>query len=684
MNYTYTTLLFIIAILLPNLGHSNCPDGRISNDLVALYGFSQGSGSIVYDISNYGVPEHLSIEDPDHVSWHAECGLTINSNTIIESYSNNSKVINAVKTTNEITVEAWVQPANLTQSGPSRIVTISKNTGERNVTLGQEGSAAVARLRTTGVDNNGRPDFTTNNNVLTTTLQHIVYTRNSAGQEYIYVNGTQVTSGTRTGDFSNWDSSHKLALVNEITENRSWLGTLYLVGIYNKALSAADVNTNYQAGYCCESDTENLASDWLYNCMEGTGTYVETKGMGIENSMPASMGFTDLNTVSQIVIDVIYKGGNPGSSVDLQAADGTTYTAFRERPEGTSSSVYLYRFTIAATSGVTYSESSNADDAQSMMAYIFREGGTQTTQLGKFINISGYRDVQTINFDIPTATQTRDIDIAIPISELTDDCRIINISATAGNVSETITVDGPNTSFGSCCMDIINLTLQDVAANTSSLTIEVESPTGSGCSNGQSYVLVGAISVDVECDLSALPVELDFFEATLQHNQSVKLNWQTASELNNDYFAIERSADAIRWETIAWQTGAGTSQAVNNYEWYDEKPLTGKSYYRLKQVDFDGLFEYSPVRVIEMEATATMKIDIYPIPASEVLYVEGVNSKEILTVQLFNTIGQANSIPFDAENERRLRLDLRGFTPGTYYLMLTKQNEQVSRKIVIK
>lgn len=93
---------------------------------------------------------------------------------------------------------------------------------------------------------------------------------------------------------------------------------------------------------------------------------------------------------------------------------------------------------------------------------------------------------------------------------------------------------------------------------------------------------------------TTLPIELLFFNATLS-NEHVDLNWSTASELNNDYFTIERSNDGVNWEKINETNGAGTTTQRTNYSAIDERPLQGISYYRLKQTDFDGKYSFSNI-----------------------------------------------------------------------------------------
>jgi len=106
-----------------------------------------------------------------------------------------------------------------------------------------------------------------------------------------------------------------------------------------------------------------------------------------------------------------------------------------------------------------------------------------------------------------------------------------------------------------------------------------------------------------------LPVSLLFFEA-LANDNHVKTRWATASETNNDYFTVERSADAIDFQPVGIVDGSGQSNALIQYAFTDAEPLPGLSYYRLKQTDFDGSATYSeikPVRFTEDPASPSLQ-----------------------------------------------------------------------------
>jgi hypothetical protein len=111
-----------------------------------------------------------------------------------------------------------------------------------------------------------------------------------------------------------------------------------------------------------------------------------------------------------------------------------------------------------------------------------------------------------------------------------------------------------------------------------------------------------------------LPIELLNFDAKVE-GKSVKLSWSTASETNNDYFTIERSANAVDFETLTTVPGAGNSSQTSYYNTVDEKPLIGISYYRLKQTDFDGKHEYFGPTVVNYDPTdTTVKVTAFPNP----------------------------------------------------------------------
>jgi hypothetical protein len=228
------------------------PPDRVTDGLVVFYAFDEGSGTTIKDLSGVGTPLDMTVADEGDIIWLSG-GLSIDSSTIINSGGTAEKVINACQASNEITIEAWITPANTSQYGPARIVTLSADPSNRNFMIGQGAATGSPelyslRLRTTDTENHGKPVLFTPEGSLTAQLTHLVFTHDSSGNDTIYINGIEVSSGTRSGDFSNWND-YLLALGNEVTGDRPWLGEFYLLAIFNRAFSSNEVEQNYNGDY---------------------------------------------------------------------------------------------------------------------------------------------------------------------------------------------------------------------------------------------------------------------------------------------------------------------------------------------------------------------------------------------------------------------------------------------------
>lgn len=220
---------------------------RTRSGLQVLYDFSSTKGSTVKDRSGVGSPLDLRITDSKAVRRRAGA-LEVRGKTLIRSDNPASKVYNAVRRSGEMTLEAWIQPAKADQSGPARIVTLSKNPSERNFTLGQDGDRFDVRFRTTKTSTNGLPSTASPRRSLRTRLTHLVYIYDRPGRTRIYIDGKQRAESKVSGSTNNWNGSYRLALANELSGDRAWLGTFHLVAIYSRALSPQEVAKNFRAG----------------------------------------------------------------------------------------------------------------------------------------------------------------------------------------------------------------------------------------------------------------------------------------------------------------------------------------------------------------------------------------------------------------------------------------------------
>lgn len=131
---------------------------------------------------------------------------------------------------------------------------------------------------------------------------------------------------------------------------------------------------------------------------------------------------------------------------------------------------------------------------------------------------------------------------------------------------------------------------------------------GGGSPAGRTY------RIDNAALTGTLPIELILFEGKQVYNLTI-LSFTTATQVNNDYFSIERSSDGRSFSEIGQVKGAGTSYEPQEYSFTDEHPLHGKNYYRLRQVDFDGKYSYSPVVTASFGKASLMTLA--PLPATE-------------------------------------------------------------------
>ncbi|MGK0389070.1 MAG: photosystem II stability/assembly factor-like uncharacterized protein [Maribacter sp.] len=167
----------------------------------------------------------------------------------------------------------------------------------------------------------------------------------------------------------------------------------------------------------------------------------------------------------------------------------------------------------------------------------------------------------------------------------------------------------------------------------------------------------------------AVPITLVFFDAKSVNNNSVKLQWATATEQNTDLYEIQRSSDAISWTSILKEEAAGNSNSLLNYETWDRSPLTGISYYRLKDIDFDGQFSYSEIKSVNIEDSRNMEIKVFPNPTENEITIEG-DGINLYQVRFYDLLGKdvTNLVIQKSSSESQLVLDLFKLNNGVYYL----------------
>jgi endo-1,4-beta-D-glucanase Y len=189
---------------------------------------------------------------------------------------------------------------------------------------------------------------------------------------------------------------------------------------------------------------------------------------------------------------------------------------------------------------------------------------------------------------------------------------------------------GTAPSWASYTSSALDITGNSTSANDYSYMYKWEISTGTACAR------LPVIATNSGCSTS--PVRLISFYASNETN-NVILNWATATEINNDYFKVERSVDGYTFSGIGNINGAGNSNSVLYYSWQDPQPVFGASYYRLVQYDYDGTWEFSPV--ISVARIDKTSIEILPNPFNQTTNIHiGSGTYEKVQIKVIDLRGQ--------------------------------------------
>lgn len=257
-----TKRLFPIAIALA--GCVGQPDLTTPEDLLdgpqVEYRFLEGKGLAVHDTSEVQPAFDLELDNLITNQWVAGGGIKITGPSVVTSREVAEKVFVACVQANAVTLEAWIEPASITQTGT--IFTYSKQ-GERNVTLSVNNSRYRGAVRTSDPDpmkTTGRIEtIETKENIAAATVQHVVYARDQSGAT-IYVDGAVAIPMPQNpppppampppvADQNDWNPTGQIAFGNETNGGAPWLGTIYRAAVYCKKLGPDEVQKNYAAGY---------------------------------------------------------------------------------------------------------------------------------------------------------------------------------------------------------------------------------------------------------------------------------------------------------------------------------------------------------------------------------------------------------------------------------------------------
>lgn len=173
---------------------------------------------------------------------------------------------------------------------------------------------------------------------------------------------------------------------------------------------------------------------------------------------------------------------------------------------------------------------------------------------------------------------------------------------------------------------------------------------------------------------AVLPIELLSFEAEVE-NGSVMLDWVTSSEISNDFFTVEKSVNLNDWTLVANVDGAGNSTQSLSYEITDQDPFLGKSYYRLKQTDFDGSYAYFTPRSVDVVA----EYHVYPNPFNYTIFIEG---EELNEVNVTNIIGQdvTHLVEIHFLSDKQIIIDAAALPKGVFLINVNGVSQRLTKQ----
>jgi hypothetical protein len=204
---------------------------------------------------------------------------------------------------------------------------------------------------------------------------------------------------------------------------------------------------------------------------------------------------------------------------------------------------------------------------------------------------------------------------------------------------------------------------------------------------GNNYNLTFSGSASMDCIVLVLPVELGSFTGERKERTNV-LNWEAISQINNDYFTVERSSNGQNWEAMGIVEGAGTTQEIINYSYLDENPFNGVTYYRLRQTDFDGKDRLShTISIVSTIVADGLFTELFPNPTNGAFYFNyaGKDFNSAIEITILNSAGQLIKVDSfeNYSKNQSISIDTDNLSNGVYQILLKQNDKTEVRRISI-
>ena len=181
-----------------------------------------------------------------------------------------------------------------------------------------------------------------------------------------------------------------------------------------------------------------------------------------------------------------------------------------------------------------------------------------------------------------------------------------------------------------------------------------------------------------------LPVNWLTFTGKKNENNTVQLQWSTATEVNNHLYEIERSKDGFTYSVIG-KMNAGTSAGVQQYYYNDNQPFAGVNYYRLKQVDKDGKFTFSKIVKVAMDKSGVQYL-VYPNPTTDRSIIRMLSNMQHVTIHLNDALGKViySKTLISVKSGEEIEIPVKGFSKGVYVISITTDKGSSTEKVMVQ
>ncbi|MBS1664829.1 MAG: T9SS type A sorting domain-containing protein [Bacteroidetes bacterium] len=609
----------------------------------------------------------------------------------------------ALNANNILTMEAWVKFNTLT----SDMEILSRSIGSQGIeVLYFGGNLAFYCMKDV---NNGSFISYPGSNLTAGIWYHIAvaWDGTNASSMRLYVNGvsvgtltsngsisTGVTNPTGTFRIGNWSDAAPRYLNGIVDEVRVWsvtrtqaqikAGMYGTVATNTSGLTAYyNFNLNAGAGTTVTNATGNTALNgtfigspspaWTASPIQSQTGAISFNGSTSTITAPANTNYnSSIGTVEFWVMPTNWNTAQPEMCMlGVRGHSTTNYSLHIANGHvGLFNGVYSF---------VNYSFSLNtwyhlAFVSNGINTTIYVNGSPLAVPVGVFGSFTGNPLVMGLAYSVPTGTQE-------PFAGALDEVRIWNTARTQAQIQANM-----NTTLTGSETGLVGLYSMDQGvpggSNLGLTTVIDNSPTNNPATMA-SFALTGSTSNWITHPIGTLPVIFSSFTGSRKDDAGV-LSWTTAQEQNSKNFVVERSSDGAAYTDIGTIPAAGNSSTPLSYSFTDFSPLTGNNFYRLREVDLDGKFMYSPILTINFTG-ASGAIKLWPNPAASAITWSGQTAAGPGTLIVSDLSGRTlltKTVNFTS-GTNRVSINLTNLPAGVYFLTVKDKNQTMNKQFQV-